>query len=67
MPGARRVLPDALTSDVQTQARAPRTVSYVATFGGWGGAGAAWQLTIARRGCYPAARSSSEVRTGCRR
>jgi len=65
MPRARRVLPDALTSDVQTQARAPRTVSYVATFGGWGGVGAPrGSLADRVRGCYPAARSSSEVRTG---
>lgn len=65
MPRARRVLPDALTADVQTQARAPRTVSYVATFGGWADVGRpSGSLADRVRGCYPAARSSSEVRTG---
>jgi hypothetical protein len=65
MPRARRVLPDALTADVQTQARAPRTVSYTATFGGWGGIGAPrGSLADRVRGCYPGARSSSETRAG---
>jgi hypothetical protein len=65
MPRARRVLPDTLTADVQTQARAPRTVSYVATFGGWGGIGAPrGSLADRVRGCYPGARSSSETRAG---
>ncbi len=64
-PRARRVLPEALTADVQTQARPPRTVSYVATFGGWGGVGQPRErLTERVRRCYPAARSSSEARAG---
>ena len=62
---ARRVLPEALTADVQTQARAPRTVSYVATFGGWGGVGQPRERLLDRvRRCYPAAQSTSEARAG---
>jgi hypothetical protein len=65
MPRARRVLPEALTSDVQTQARAPRTVSYIATFGGWGGVGQPRERLLDRvRRCYPTARSTSEARAG---
>jgi hypothetical protein len=65
MPRARRVLPEALTADVQTQHRAPRTVSYVATFGGWAGVGSPRErLTERVRRCYPAAQSSSEARAG---
>jgi hypothetical protein len=66
MPRARRVLPDALTADVQTRTRERgRTVSYVATFGGWSGIGRPRESLLDRvRRCYPAARSSSEARAG---
>jgi len=62
---ARRVLPDALTADVQVQPRAPRTVSYVATYGGFAGVGSPRErLTDRVRRCYPSARSTSEPRAG---
>ncbi|MBL8838729.1 MAG: hypothetical protein JNL66_20920 [Alphaproteobacteria bacterium] len=66
-PRGRRVLPDALTAEIQTaQGRdRVRTVSYIATFGGWSGIGRPNGSLVDRvRGCYPAAQPTSEARAG---
>lgn len=66
-PRGRRVLPEALTAEIQTaQGRdRVRTVSYIATFGGWSGIGRPSGSLIDRvRGCYPAARPTNEARAG---
>ena len=66
-PRGRRVLPDALTAEIQTtQGRdRARTVSYIATFGGWSGIGRPSGSLVDRvRGCYPAARPTNEARPG---
>lgn len=67
-PRGRRVLPEALTAEIQTVQQGrdrPRTVSYIATFGGWSGIGRPSGSLVDRvRACYPSARTSSETRAG---